>query len=100
MPFQRQNMHANGSGKSNLDRDLTVTPQVPLGGNIWVYRPTNGDDIGTIQGANFFLPFFEGLGVGDLIVIVPSTSAIYFSNVLVSNKLTVTTSILTPTPTS
>ena len=64
MPFEREAIHANGSGKSNLDN----------GGNLWVYSPTNGDSLATIEGANFFLPFQEALEVNDLILIAIGSS--------------------------
>lgn len=80
MPFQREAIHANGSGKSNLDN----------GGNMWVYSPTNGDSLLTIQGANFFLPFQEALEVNDLILIAIGSTTLTHSAVSVSNATTVT----------
>jgi len=80
MPFQREAIHANGSGKSNLDN----------GGNLWVYSPTNGDSLATIEGANFFLPFQEALEVNDLILIAIGSSTLTHSAVSVSNATTLT----------
>ncbi len=97
MAFQRNNMRANGSGKNSLDEDLTLNPPVPIGGNLWVYRPTNGDDLAAVRTANYFLPFQEGLSVGDVILLVTSSIIIGISNVSVSNKTTLTLTTLVVT---
>jgi len=83
MPFQREAMHANGSGKSNLDN----------GGNLWVYSPTNLDTLNDIRGTNFFLPFQEALEVNDIILVAIGSSTISHEAVSVSTPLSV---VITP----
>jgi len=83
MPFQREAMHANGSGKSNLDN----------GGNLWVYSPTNGDSLVTIRGTNFFLPFVDALEVNDIILVVIGSATLSHEAVSVSIDTSV---VITP----
>ena len=49
MAFERDFMHANGSGKDNKS----------TGGNDWTYRPENGDSLATIRAVNYFNSFFD-----------------------------------------
>jgi hypothetical protein len=80
--FVRDFMHANGSGKSNLDN----------GGNIWTYQGRDGvDNLAALRAADFFLPFAEALQVGDIInlVAMSATSALGISQVTTKTSETV-----------
>lgn len=83
--FVRDFMHANGSGKSNLGN----------GGNGWIYQGRTGvDNLTALRGNTFFLPFKEGLEVGDIISLIAqnATSALGISQV---TAITETTVVLT-----
>ena len=87
MAFQREDLHGNGSGRDSRDN----------GGNLWVYRPTNGDSLATIRTADYFLPFQEGLEVGDLMLIVATLTTIGLSSISTSVKTSIQLSTLTVT---
>ncbi len=86
MAFQRADLHGNGSGKDSRSN----------GGNLWTYRPTNGDSLAAVRTADYFLPFQSGLEVGDGIFIFVGTT-IGLSAVSVSIKTSIQLSTLTVT---
>ena len=87
MAFNRDFMHANGSGKSNLSN----------GGNSWTYQGRSGsDNIATIRGNTFFLVFADALEIGDVIFIFASgaTTAMGISHITAKTESTVVQSIV------
>ena len=79
MAFQRKAMRA----RTGQDAD-------PGGGGVWIYEPTNGDSLATVEGANFFLDFQEALPVGATILVIIGTTTYNFEAVTVSNRTTLT----------